>query len=131
MEEFARTQQQYKKYNDDDIIEYIKDVLEGEYYINQDGEVYDVQQLDNNTVTGLKYHINKIQGYVLTEMVNRKFHEKRPTRYTEMALGGEWKYKDVWFKKLGKNVKAWVRTSPVNSKKKVNPMDEFTVGLKI
>lgn len=129
MEEFARTQQQYKKYNDDDIIDYIKDVLDGEYYINPEGEVYDTSQLDNNTVTGLKYHINKIQGYVLSEMVNRKFHEKRPTRYTEMALGGEWKYKDVWFKKLGKNVKAWVRTTPIKSSKKVDPMDEFTVGL--
>lgn len=131
MEEFARTQQKYKTYNDDDLIEYIKDVLEGEYYINQEGEVYDTSQLDNNTVTGLKYHVNKMQGYILTEMVNRKFHEKRSTKYIELALGGEWKYKDVWFKKLGKNVKAWVRISPITKEKITNPLDEFTAGLKI
>lgn len=131
MEEFARTQQKYKTYNDDDLVEYIKDVLEGEYYINQEGEVYDISQLDNNTVTGLKYHVNKIQGYVLTEMVNRKFHEKRSTKYIELALGGEWKYKDVWFKKLNKTVKAWVRISPVTKQKITDPLDEFTAGLKI
>lgn len=131
MEEFARTQQKYKTYNDDDLVEYIKDVLEGEYYINPEGEVYDISQLDNNTVTGIKYHINKIQGYVLTEAVNRKFRDKRSTKYIELALGGEWKYKDTWFKKLGKNVKAWVRNSPITNGKVQNPMDEFTVGLKI
>ena len=131
MEEFARTQQKYKTYNDDDLVEYIKDVLEGEYYINPEGEVYDVSQLDNNTVTGIKYHINKIQGYVLTEAVNRKFRDKRSTKYIEMALGGEWKYKDTWFKKLNKTVKAWVRILPITNGKVQNPMDEFTVGLKI
>lgn len=132
MEEFARTQQQYKTYNDDDIVEYIKDVLEGEYYINPDGEVYDISQLDNNTITGLQYKINKIQGYVLTEMVNRKFREKRSTKYIELALGGKWKYKDVRFKKLNKTVKAWVRNDEVKSPGKVvDPMDEFTRGLNI
>ena len=129
--EFADAQAQFKTYNDDDIIEYIRDVLDGEYYINREGEVYDISQLDNNTVTGLKYHINKIQGYVLTEMVNRKFHEKRSTKYIEIALGGEWKYKDTWFKKLGKTAKAWVRNEAIKEKKVVDPMEEFTVGLKI
>ena len=131
MAEFAKVQNQFKTFNDDDIIEYIKDILDGEYYINPDGEVYDVSQLDNNTITGLQYKINKIQGYVLTEMVNRKFREKRSTKYIENALGGEWKYKDVWFKKLGKTVKAWVRFSPITKGKVIDPMDEFTAGLKI
>ena len=130
--EFADAQAQFKTFNDDDIIEYIKDVLEGEYYINKEGEVYDISQLDNNTVTGLKYKINKIQGYVLTEMVGRKFREKRSTKYIETALGGTWKYKDIRFKKLGKVAKAWVRTEEINSTGKVvDPMEEFTVGLDI
>lgn len=129
-DEFAREQNKFKTYNDDDIIEYIKDVLDGEYYINPDGEVFDISQLDNNNVTGLKYHINKIQGYVLSEMVNRKFHEKRSTKYIENALGGEWTYKDAWFKKLGKNVRAWVRGNEVKSPGKVcDPIDVFTENL--
>jgi predicted P-loop ATPase len=132
IEEFAKVQSQFKTYNDDDIIEYIKDVLDGEYYINKEGEVYDISQLDNNTVTGLKYKINKIQGYVLTEMVGRKFREKRSTKYIETALGGTWTYKDVWFKKFGKTVKAWVRKDIIKSSGKVvNSMDEFTVGFNI
>lgn len=131
-EEFAKVQSQFKTYNDDDIMEYIKDVLDGEYYINKDGEVYDISQLDNTTVTGLKYKINKIKGYVLTELVGRKFREKRSTKYIETALGGEWTYKSVWFKKLGKNEKAWVRKDEVKSPgKMVDPMDVFTDGLNI
>ena len=130
--EFADKQSQFKTYNDDDIIEYIKDVLDGEYYINSDGEVYDISQLDNNTCTGLKYKINKIQGYVLTEMVNRKFREKRSTKYIETALGGEWTYIPTRFKKLGnKLAKAWVRKEEIKVTKVVDPMEEFTVGLKI
>ena len=130
-DEFSRTQEQFKTFNDDDIVEYIKDVLDNEYYINPDGEVYDISQLDDTNVKGLKYKINRIQGYVLTEMVSRKFREKRSTKYIETALGGSWIYKDVWFKKLNKTVKAWVRKEEDKSSKIIDPMDVFTEGLKM
>ena len=129
IEEFAKVQSQFKTYNDDDIVEYIRDVLDDGYYINSDGEVYDISQLDNTTVTGLKYKINKIRPFVIRELLNRKFHEPRGVKYLDQALSNEWVYKDVWFKKLGKSAKAWVRKEEDKSFKKVNPMDEFTVGL--
>ena len=132
MEEFAKEQNKYKTFNDDDIVEYIRDVLDGEYYINPDGEVYDISQLDNSTVTGLKYKINKIRPFVIRELLNRKFHDPRGVKYLEQALSNEWVYKDVWFKKLGKTAKAWNRKEEVKSPgKAVDPMDEFTVGLDI
>ena len=131
-EEFAKVQSQFKTFNDDDIVDYIKDVLDGEYYINKDGEVYDISQLDNNTVTGLKYKINKIRPFVIRELLNRKFHEPRGVKYLDQALSSEWVYKDAWFKKIGKVKKAWVRKDQVKtSGKVVDPMDEFTVGLDI
>ena len=131
-DEFARVQGQFKTYNDDDIVEYIRDVLDGEYYINPDGEVYDISQLDNSTVTGLKYKINKIRPFVIRELMNRKFREPRGVKYLEQALSSDWVYKDVRFKKLGgKTVKAWVRKEEDRSYKKMDPMDVFTEGLDI
>ena len=130
-DEFARVQGQFKTYNDDDIVEYIRDVLDDEYYINPDGEVYDISQLDNSTVTGLKYKINKIRPFVIRELMNRKFREPRGVKYLEQALSNDWVYKDVWFKKLNKTVKAWVRKEEDRSYKKVDPMDVFTEGLKM
>lgn len=134
MEEFAREQNKYKTYNDDEIVEYVKDALDRKYCINEDGEVTDIYQLDTDITTGEKHYINKIPGYVITEMIGRKFRDKRSTKYLEIALGGEWKYMATRFKKLGKTVKAWVRTTPrtVDSPKKAyNPIDEFTVGLNL
>lgn len=130
-DEFARVQGQFKTYNDDDIVEYIRDVLDDEYYINSDGEVYDISQIDNSTITGLKYKINKIRPFVIRELLNRKFHEPRGVKYLDQALSNEWVYKDAWFKKLGKTAKAWVRKEEDKSCKKVNPMDVFTEGLDV
>jgi predicted P-loop ATPase len=131
-EEFAKVQSQFKTYNDDDLVEYIRDILDGDYYINKDGEVYDISQLDNSTVTGLKYKINKIRPFVIRELLNRKFHEPRGVKYLDQALSNEWVYKDAWFKKLGKVKKAWVRKEEVKSPGKVvDPMDAFTDGLDI
>lgn len=128
-EEFAKVQNQFKTFNDDDIVEYIRDVLDGEYYINKEGEVYDISQLDNNTVTGLKYRINRIRPFVIRELLNRKFHEPRGVKYLDQALSSEWVYKDAWFKKLGKTAKAWVRKEEVKSPgRAVDPMDEFTAA---
>ena len=132
MDEFAKVQNQFKTFNDDDIVEFVKDLLDRQYCINEDGEVTDTYQLDTDITTGEKHYINKIQGFVITEMIGRKFREKRSTKYLENALGGEWEYKATRFKKLNKVAKAWVRTEPKNgvqSDKKYDPLDEFTVGL--
>ena len=131
-DEFARVQEQFKTYNDDDIVEYIRDILDDDYYINPEGEVYDISQLDNSTVTGLKYKINKIRPFVIRELMNRKFREPRGVKYLEQALSSDWVYKDVRFKKLGgKTVKAWVRKEEDKSFKKMDPMDVFTESLNI
>ena len=130
-DEFAGTQSKFKTFNDDDIVEYIKDVLDKPYRIGKDGEVSDISQLDDFSA-GEKNYINKIKGYVLTELMTRKFHTTRGTKYLELALGGEWKYKNVKYKG-NKQSWTWVRVVPKdnNAGKKYNPMDEFTVGSRI
>lgn len=131
IEEFAKVQSQFKTYNDDDIVEYIKDVLDKPYRIGKDGEVSDISQLDDFSA-GEKNYINKIKGYVLTELMTRKFHTTRSTKYLELALGGEWKYKNVKYKG-NKQAWTWVRVEPRdnNTGKQYDPMEEFSVGLKI
>lgn len=129
--EFADAQAQFKTYNDDDVIEYIKDVLDGEYYINPDGEVYDIAQLDTNTITGLKYKINKIKSLVLSDLIFRRFREKRSIGYIQTAIGNTWENKPVRFKKLDNRLtKAWVRKEEIKAGKVVDPMEEFTIGAK-
>lgn len=130
-DEFARTQGQFKTYNDDDIVEYIKDVLDKPYRIGKDGEVSDISQMDDYSA-GEKNYINKIKGYVLTELMTRKFHTTRSTKYLELALGGEWKYKNVKYKG-NKQAWTWVRVTPKdnNAGDQYDPMTEFTVGLNI
>lgn len=129
-EDFAKTQKQYKIYNDDDLVEYVKEVLDKTYNIKEDGEVTDIAQIED-TSTGRQNKINKIQTSVLSKIVRQEFYKaENKIKYLADALSDEWKYKDVWFKSLGKSMKGFVRINPVkNSNKPYNPMDEFTVGL--
>lgn len=126
MEEFAKAQQQFKTYNDDDIVDFVKDVLDREYVINSDGEVTDVDQIDNNYADGPKYKINKIPGFVISQLIQRKFRSSRSTKYLEISLGGEWKYANARYKKTGKVIKSWVRVDPsINKVKSYDPMEVF------
>lgn len=126
MEEFAKAQQEFKTYNDDEIVDFVKDALDREYVIDQDGEVTEVDQIDNNYADGPKYKINKIPGFVISQLIQRKFRSSRSTKYLEMSLGGEWKYANARYKKTGKVIKSWVRVDPViNKVKSYDPMEVF------
>ena len=129
-DDFAKEQNQFKTFNDDDVVEYVRDVLDKSYRIGKDGELTDISQLDDFSA-GEKNYINKIKGYVLTKLLTREFHCTRSTKYLEMALGGKWKYKNAKFKG-NKQAMAWVRVEPMDNSegKQYDPMDEFLVGLK-
>lgn len=131
IEEFARIQNQFKTFNDDEIVDFVKDALDREYVINSDGELYDMDQINNTFATGPKHHINKIPGFILSQLIIQKFKTQRGTKYLEAALGGEWRYQAARYKKLdNKVIKSWVRITPLKEEhKKYDPMDEFTVSL--
>lgn len=131
-EEFAEAQYQFKTSNDDDIVSYLKDVLEKEYKIGPEGEVTDISQIDDEYAAGLKYPVNKIKGYVIRELLYRKFRESRSLQYLGNALEG-WKYTDVTFKSTGGHDRALVRTAKkeITVKHPQSPFDEFEVSLKI
>lgn len=135
IEEFAKVQKQFNICENDELVDYIRDMLDRPYYINKDGEVTDIDQITTDFSTGEKHYINKIAAYVVTELLNRKFHQSRSTKYLEKALSGDWEYKPTGIKQLNyKTVKAWVRKAPKNNeslKKEYNPLDEFNVSLGI
>lgn len=133
MEDFAREQREYKKYQNDEVVDFVKVILEKKYVINSDGEVTELEQLDSELNTGEKYYINRIPGFILDQYLNQKIHTDRPMNYIGQALSQEWDYKQIRFKGLG-SFKGFERKYDKNESlkgKKYDPMDEFTVGLKI
>lgn len=126
-EEFAREQNKFKTFNDDDIVDFVKDVLDREYVINSEGEVTDIDQINNTFNTGPKHHINQIPGFVLTQLISQKFKTQRGPKYLEIALAGEWRYANTRYKRLdNKIIKSWVRVNPIKEEKKqYDPMDAF------
>ena len=116
------------------MIEYIKDLLDRKYNINEEGEVTEIGQIDDFG-PGKRNSINKIKGTVLSAIIRREFKSAKSyslNKYIAGALAGEWKYGDTKFKTLGKSAKGWVRVKTVdNPKKAYDPMDEFTIGLNL
>lgn len=134
-DEFASIQRKCKLFNDDDMIDYIKDVLDKKYNINEDGEVTEIGQIDDYSV-GRQNKINKIKATVLSAIIRREFKLKNSSsvnKYISVALAGEWEYKQTRFKSLGnESKKGWVRVTAMdNPKKAYDPYEEFTVGLKM
>lgn len=135
---FEKEQIKYKNWQDDDIIDFIKEVLDKKHSINKEGEVTRIEQLQDELSVGEKYYVDKIKGRTLTDFIHNEYpyEKKRSREYLKLALEDEWEYKPIWFKSENKMVKAWVRLTPKNiklpenlTKKQYNPMDAFLVGL--
>ena len=95
MEDFAREQREYKKYQNDEVVDFVKVILEKKYVINSDGEVTELEQLDSEFNTGEKYYINRIPGFILDQYLNQKLRTDRPIKYIGQALSQEWDYKQI------------------------------------
>lgn len=137
-DDFEKEQRQFKSYNDDDVVDFVKEALNKQYRINKEGEVTDLSQLEDSLSVGEKHYIDKIKGRTLSELISRECHKERSRQYLKTALEGEWEYKDAWFKTENKTMKAWVRTSPKNpslpktdGKKEYNHLDEFLFGINV
>ena len=125
MEKFAKEQEQFKTYNDDDYIESIKYVLDGYYPIKENGELTDIDQL-RDYGDGPKYKINKVPAFILKKYMKEEYRDDRSNKTIENALKGEWIYKDARYKYLDNRIlKSWVRVNPVNEKKEYDPLDAF------
>ena len=134
-DDFATVQKGFKVSEDDDMIDYIKDILDRKYNISEDGEVTDVGQIDDFG-PGKRNSINKIKATVLSAIIRREFKSVKSyalNKYISGALAGEWKFGNTRFQSLGGiTKKGWTRIGIAdNPKKEYDPMDEFTVGLNL
>lgn len=130
MEMFAQEQEQFKVHNEDNFIDALKMVLDGEYAINPEGEVMYAEQMKvEYSEPKPKYKINKISAVALRKYMKDEFRDERSNKYIANALS-EWDYRVA--KINGKSIKSFVRVTTIKStKKEYNPMDEFLVGLEI
>lgn len=108
--QFAEDQKQYKTYNDDIYIDYLKDILDKEYVL-VDGEFNDnndfLHQYNDTNVLGNKSYINKIPMSSLIYVLKNVYKDTRNSKFVAIALSDEWEYKVIWYK--GKSVRGLMR----------------------
>lgn len=99
-EEFASRQRQFKAFNDDEAIEYIKEILNKKYLINPNGTI----ELDDfyGQFTGMnKYdsvmevQLNKVPMHYVHFILRKYFNCDRSTKYIQDAVSDEWEYKVI------------------------------------
>ena len=98
-EEFALDQRQYKTFNDDIYIDYIRDILSKPYHLI-DGEFNDnndfLKQYTGETLlTGNKTYINKIPMSSLIFVLKNVYTDTRNSKFVSLALSDEWEYKPI------------------------------------
>ena len=109
-EQFAEDQKQYKTYNDDIYIDYLKDILDKEYVL-VNGEFNDnndfLHQYNDTNVLGNKSYINKIPMSSLIYVLKNVYKDTRNSKFVAIALSDEWDYKVIKYK--GKCVRGLMR----------------------
>ena len=106
--EFAEDQLQYKIFNSDYTIEWVKNILEKPYSVKENGEFNSDDDFLNqfnetNVYTGVKRYINKIPIASLMYVLNCKYKDKRSEKTIIQALGDEWECKPIWY--YGRTIK--------------------------
>lgn len=101
-EDFAVVQKDFKKYNDDYVIDYIKDILNKPYILvngcfNDDNDFLR-QYNGENIYTGIKTYINKIPMSSLMYVLKKVYGEAKHAKYITDALSSEWKYVRIKYK---------------------------------
>lgn len=103
-ENFANEMKQFKTFNDDVVIDYVKTILEKSYKLNEKGEFksemdflsqYTESDGSNNS---RKSKIIKIPHSYVWFVLNSFYHVERTGSYIANGLGNEWKYKSIRYK---------------------------------
>lgn len=102
MNDFANEMTQFKTFTDDVVIDYVRNILDKTYRLNNRGEFNSEVDLfkqytenneyDNNNSTG---KIIKLPYSYLRYVLKNHYHEERTGIYICNGLGSEWKYKTI------------------------------------
>lgn len=107
-EEFARDQLQYKTFNSDYTIEWVRNILEKPYTLKENGQFnsdddFLNQYNETNVYPGPKRFINKIPISSLMYVLNSKYKDKRSEKLIIQALSDEWDCKPISY--YGRTIK--------------------------
>ena len=101
MSDFAKEMTQFKTFNDDVVIDYVKQILDKSYHLNNNGEFVSEMDLFEQYTGNKDYEndkkskINKIPYSYLRYVLKRHYNEERTGNYIGNGLGGDWKYKAI------------------------------------
>jgi predicted P-loop ATPase len=103
MEDFANSMMQFKTFSDDVVFDYINDILEKSYKLNNKGEFKSVTDLleqykDNKIYDNMEGKICKIPYSYLKFVLKNAYNEERKGTYIAHGLGKKWEYKSIRYK---------------------------------
>lgn len=109
--DFSTAQKDFKTFNDDFNIDYVRDILD-KAYVLVNGEFNDNndflrQYNDDNVYTAPKSYINKIPLSSLLYVLKSVYKIDMHSKYLKIALSADWDYKNIWYK--GKSYKGLCR----------------------
>ena len=104
MDDFAKEMAQFKTFNDDVVIDFVKDILDKPYHLNSNGEF--TSEIDlYDQYTGNKEYDNDKKGKIvklpysyLRYVLKKHYNEERAGSYIGNGLGDDWKYKSIRYK---------------------------------
>lgn len=103
-DDFKKEMKQFKTYNEDVVIDYVKSILEKSYKLNDRGEFVDVkdflEQYNGNVNYGERQNskIRRIPYSYLRFVLKSVYNEERTGKYIANGLGDMWVYKSIRYK---------------------------------
>ena len=122
MDDFANTMSQFKTFNDDVVIDYVRNIFDKPYYLNNKGEFNSELDLFKQYTENVEYDndkkgkIVKLPYSYLRYVLKNHYHEERAANYIGNGLGNEWKYKSIRYNdKVCKGFERQICNSDCNS----------------
>lgn len=101
--EFAEKQKQYKTFNNNPVVDYVRDILEREYSLNQfhafdTPQAFLAQVVDPIMYGGKKEKLTKLPVSYLKFVLNKVYNESYSVNLIRQAFAGEWEVKNIEWK---------------------------------
>jgi len=124
-DEFANTMREFKTYTDDKVIDYVNDILNNDYYLDDKGEFdspinFLEQYKGNKMYENANQKINKIPMSAVLYVLKEVYKIERSNKYIGLALSQDWEYKNIFYK--GKSYKGLYRKEQIKYQKE-NKLD--------
>jgi predicted P-loop ATPase len=122
--DFEKQQREFKTYNDDANMDYIKDILNKKYCLVNgefNSNIDFLNQYNETNIYEANSFINKIPMSSLIYVLKTVYKVERSSKYIALALSEDWEYKTIFYQ--GKSVRGLYRKSQKNDEKTPKNMD--------